>query len=289
MKNTVASIQGRLRVISRSNGQNHQLILTRYFQERLLYRLAQSAYRSDFLLKGGTLLYAWEGLTTRPTLDVDLLGWQISNDLNSIKVIFQEICGIDYPKDCVIYNFSKLEVSEIVKEGNYTGVRIKVPVNLGQISQRLHIDIGFGDAVTPGPVEMVYPTLLPMDEPEILAYSKENLIAEKFEAMIALGELNSRMKDFYDLYSILTSDNSIDLGQLEAAILATFNRRRTRLTKDHPLFDPAFAKDKRRVTQWRGYLKKIKLDPGISLHQVMIIIQEKLESIYVSMLKNKNN
>jgi len=283
MKNKIASIQARLKAFSRENGQNHQLTLTRYFQERLLYRLSQSSHRESFLLKGGALLFAWRGLATRPTLDVDLLGQHISNDLFTLEEIFQQICSLEDAEDGVVFEVEQLEVGEIVKEGNYSGVRVKVPVKLGKISQRLQVDIGFGDAVTPGPVEMAYPTLLSMNEPVIFAYSKENLIAEKFEAMITLGEVNSRMKDFYDLYILLGEYEWIDQQQLEDAIKATFDRRETPLPPNHPLFDEAFAKDPQRIAQWTAFLKKTKLDTRPAFGQVRALIQDKLGGIYDSL------
>jgi len=283
MRNKIASIQARLKAFSRENGQNHQLTLTRYFQERLLYRLSLSSHRESFLLKGGALLFAWRGIATRPTLDVDLLGQHTSNDLVTLKEIFQQICSLESAEDGVVFEVEQLEVGEILKEGNYSGIRIKVPVKLGKISQRLQVDIGFGDAVTPGPIEMAYPTLIPMNKPLILAYSKENLIAEKFEAMITLGELNSRMKDFYDLYILLREDDLTDQKLLERAIKATFDRRKTVTPHYHPLFDPAFAKDAQRNTQWSAFLKKTKMEADPPFSQVLVLIHDKLSGIYASL------
>jgi hypothetical protein len=170
-------------------------------------------------------------------------------------------------------------VAEITKEGNYTGIRVKVPVRLGKITQRLQIDIGFGDALTPGPVTMSYPTLLEEEDISVLAYSRETLIAEKFEAMITLGVLNSRMKDFYDLYTILQEDK-LDEQTLPSAIRATFTRRGTPCPPDHPLFTTAFAEEPSRNVQWRAFLKKARLDTTLTFPEVMAVITEKLGNIY---------
>jgi predicted nucleotidyltransferase component of viral defense system len=264
-------------------GQNHQLTLTRYFQERLLYRLSQSEYREDFLLKGGILLYAWKGLSARPTLDVDLLGRHLQNDIATIKLAFQQILSTPVAEDGIEFKLAELDIEEIIKEGNYTGLRVKVPVSLGNIRQKLQIDIGFGDAVTPGPLTMSFPTLLDMEAPNVLTYSKENLIAEKFEAMIALAEVNSRMKDFLDIYLILEEDNAIDNTRLAEAISATFTQRQTPLHATHPLFSAAFAEAPHRVAQWTAFIKKTQLGLELRFPHVMNLIKEKLEPIYRSL------
>jgi len=132
-----------------------------------------------------------------------------------------------------------------VKEGKYSGIRVKVPVSLGNINQRMQIDIGFGDSIFPAPVEMNYPTILDMEEPNIFAYSVESLVAEKFEAMIDLSEANSRMKDFYDIFRILQSDRC-NKDHLNPAIATTIKRRQTPISENHPLFTEAFANDEMR-------------------------------------------
>jgi predicted nucleotidyltransferase component of viral defense system len=207
MKNSVTSIQARLRNLAQVDGKNYQLILIRYFQERLIYRLSVSNYIDNFCLKGGTLLYALEQEKSRPTLDIDFLGLKMSPEQSHLKEVFSEICQKDDDQDGVIFNLDSLVTSEISKEGKYSGVRIKVEALLGTMRQTLQIDIGFGDIVTPRPIFMVYPTLLLMNQPHIWAYSIESVIAEKFEAMIDLAETNSRMKDFYDVFHLLKAQN----------------------------------------------------------------------------------
>jgi predicted nucleotidyltransferase component of viral defense system len=203
MRNLIASIQTKLKQLAAAENKSYQLILTRFFQERLLYRIFISPYKSHFCLKGGALLYAFEKEASRPTLDIDLLGLKIDNDLLHFKDVFFEICQMEDTTDAVTFNLDTLTTAKINKVDKYAGVRVKIEVKLGNIKQNLQIDIGFGDVVTPNPIAMDYPTLLTMSVPKIQAYSIETLIAEKFEAMISLAEMNSRMKDFYDIYSLL--------------------------------------------------------------------------------------
>jgi hypothetical protein len=167
MKNVIASIQGILKVVAQAEKKGYQLILTRYFQERLLFRIFLSAHGQNFCLKGGALLFAWERERSRPTLDIDLLGMQISNDQDTLLRIFREVCAVPYQEDGVTLDLETLTASEITKEGNYNGTRIKIAANLGNIRQIMQIDIGFGDIITPAPVRMDYPTLLAMECPVV--------------------------------------------------------------------------------------------------------------------------
>lgn len=279
MKNVIASIQGKLKVIAQEEKKVYQLILTRYFQERLLFRIFLSAHGQNFCLKGGALLLALQREKSRPTLDIDLLGMRISNDQDTLLRVFLEVCAVPYQEDGVTFDLDTLTASEITKEGNYNGTRIKIAANLGNIRQIMQIDIGFGDIITPAPVRMDYPTLLPMECPVVQAYSVESIIAEKFEAMIDLAELNSRMKDFYDLYRLL-SGTSHDRFILTDAIINTFTRRHTAYQEGHPVFSDAFAGETKRNRQWIAFLKKSFLDETIPFPEVMRIITSELLPIY---------
>ena len=204
MKNTigprsVASIQHQLKQLAVAEGKAYQLVLTRYFQERLLFRLAASVYNAQFCLKGGTLLYAIEQEKSRPTLDIDLLAMGLTRETDRLPQIFGEISRIDYDTDGVVFDSARLTAEPITKAGPYPGVRLKLLVSLGNIRQLLQIDVGFGDVVTPVPVRMSYPTLLAMEQPQILAYSLETVIAEKFDAMIDLVQ-HPASKTGYNTY-----------------------------------------------------------------------------------------
>jgi predicted nucleotidyltransferase component of viral defense system len=277
MKNPVASIQAKLQALARAESKSYQLMLTRYFQERLLFRIFLSGYANRFCLKGGALLYAWERERSRPTLDIDLLSLQLSSE--AMEGIFLEICSLPYPPDGITFELDTLSSTEINKEGNYSGTRIKIEVRLGNIRQGMQVDIGFGDVITAGPVQMVYPTLLAMEQPQLLAYSVETVIAEKFEAMIELAQLNSRMKDFYDVYRLLTA-RKYDPAILTEAIINTFKRRKTVYVADHPLFEEDFATHPKRLQQWQVFLRKSALDASLELTEVMQRIRNQLHSIY---------
>jgi predicted nucleotidyltransferase component of viral defense system len=279
MTNSVTSIQAKLRNLAQADGKNYQLILIRYFQERLIYRLSISNYCANFCLKGGALLYALEQEKSRPTLDIDLLGLKMSSEQLHLKHVFTEICQKNDEQDGVIFKLDSLVTSEIAKEGKYSGVRVKVDALLGSMRQTLQIDIGFGDIVIPKPVFMVYPTLLMMNKPQIWAYSIESIIAEKFEAMIDLAETNSRMKDFYDVFHLLQSDN-LQKSTLQEAIIQTFKKRQTVFKIQHPLFNEAFATDAKRLIQWKSFLRKSKLDETLDFQVVMKAIRDDLFAFY---------
>jgi predicted nucleotidyltransferase component of viral defense system len=279
MKNLTASIQAKLKQIANSEKKSYQLILTRYFQERLLYRIFISTYKTHFCLKGGALLYAFEKEASRPTLDIDLLGLEIANNLLHFKKVFYEICCIDDVTDAVTFNLDSLTTSKINKVDKYSGVRVKVEVRLGNIKQNLQVDIGFGDVVTPNPVAMDYPTLLDMNIPKIQAYSIETLIAEKFEAMISLAEMNSRMKDFYDIYSLLLH-KKYDSDILKKAIFNTFQKRKTDFIANHSLFEDKFAENEKMLVQWKSFLVKSTLDTNIAFVEVLSLIKVELLPVY---------
>lgn len=267
MKDYAASIRARLYNLSQREGIWFNFLTTRYFHERLLFRLSRSQYADNFCLKGGALLYALEGISARQTRDLDLLGRHISNLPASIGACLTEILVLDFEEDGVLFDIQTLTTSEIVKEGNYRGVRVEVVGQLGQIREKLQIDIGFGDAVVPAPVAMRYPTLLELPRPEIFAYSVESVIAEKFHAMVYLGELNSRMKDFHDLYRLL-QPGKYNEKVLVQAISETFKTRETDMPPHPVIFSPTFPEDEGRIRLWRSFLAKSRLDE-LSLAEVI--------------------
>ena len=281
MNNNIKSIKGRLKNYSKKKNKIHQFTLVRYFQERLLYRLSKSQYRENFLLKGGALVYSLQKEESRNTLDIDLLAKRLKSDEEEIKKIFREICDLQF-YDGVTFDTKTLTIQEIIKEGSYSGIRVKVAARLGNIKQMMQIDIGFGDIVTPGPVEMEYPTLIDvkdLDKPKLLAYSVETLISEKFQAMIDLAEYNSRMKDFYDVYTILKTER-YSIKILKSAVTNTFTKRKTKLTENHVVFTEKFFQDKQRIIQWKAFLRKLKLSEELEFSDVMKYIKEIMLPIY---------
>jgi len=279
-KNIVASVKGRLLHIARSEDKNHQLLLLRYFQERFLYRLSKSQYSEHFCLKGAAFLYALEGERSRVTKDIDFLGVHIQATHRSIRQAIAEICEISHKEDGVSFDLTSLELEDIVKDGNYQGIRTGITAHLDRTKQRLQIDIGFGDVVVPAPMEMTYPVILEMEAPIIIAYSIESTLAEKFEAMIALSEINTRMKDFYDVYHLL-KNHSVNMVILEEAIRQTFERRGTLAQKDHSLYEDTFHLNEERNARWKAFLRKAKLDMGLEFSTVMPFINSHLKPIYL--------
>ena len=283
-KNIVASVKGRLLHIARSEGKSHQLLLLRYFQERFLYRISQSKYKHHFCLKGAAFLYALEGERSRVTKDIDFLGLELDPTHRALRAAITHICEQPYKEDGVTFNLDSLSTEDIIKDGNYRGVRIGVTAHLHRTKQRLQIDIGFGDKVVPAPIKMTYPVILDMEPPVLYTYSIESAIAEKFEAMIDLGEMNTRMKDFYDVYHLLKNHTVNDVT-LEEAIRQTFGQRGTPVSSDHSLFKPAFHEDKDRNTIWRAWLNKAKLDTGLQLSEVIKLISERIKPTYERLIK----
>lgn len=283
MNNNISSIKDRLKHYSKKHKKIHQATLTRYFQERLLFRLSKSTFKNNFLLKGGALIYALQKEESRPTLDIDLLAKNIKANHEEVKSVFKEICDLKF-YDGVTFDSKNISASEIVKEGNYSGIRIKVLARLGNIKQSMQIDIGFGDIVIPGPVEMEYPTIIEMESPNLLAYSVESLISEKFQAMIDLAEYNSRMKDFYDVYTMFVSQK-YDETNLATAIKNTFEKRNTKAIPNHSLFDDNFFEDRNRITQWNAFLNKSNLNLNLKFSEVMKTIKETLEPMYIHLME----
>lgn len=276
IKNYGKSIRSKLLNISKKENVFHQTILTRYFQERLLYRMSQTRYRSNFYLKGGALMYAYEKFVARPTLDIDFLGSNISNEGESIIAAFREICSVSYEEDGITFDNDNITAQEIIEFKDYHGVRLSIPVRMDSISQVLTMDIGFGDVVTPKPVDLNYPILLNhLPEVNILAYSFETVIAEKFHAVIDLADQSSRMKDYYDLYHLL-SKKEHNSNILQEAIKRTFENRHTSYDANTMFFRKDFASNQQMQVRWQAFLRKITKGDDISFSDVVTFIQNVL-------------
>ena len=260
-KDLAASVRARLMQAARRNNENFQYVLTRYALERLLYRLSHSSQGKNFVLKGAMLFELWVQTKHRPTRDLDLLS-DGSPSVPRLEEVFRQVCGEIVEDDGLEFPASSLKGEQIKEEDEYQGIRIRGEAKLGNAKIPLQIDIGFGDTITPGPAEIEYPTLLDFPAPKLLAYNRETVVAEKFQAMVFLGMANSRMKDFFDLWS-LARTFAFDGGQLSQAVAATFKRRKTELPADTPLaLSEEFADDRAKQTQWAAFLRKGSLDAG---------------------------
>ena len=224
-RNLAASIRQKLLNLATRRGEDFGLVLTRYGPERLLYRLSQSRHCDQFVLKGAMLFQIWSNTPHRPTRDLDLLGHGDPSPENCITV-FRELCALAVPDDGLQFPIETVTAEKIKEEQEYEGVRVRLVARMANVRIPLQVDIGFGDALTVRPGVLAYPTLLPMPAPQIQAYLMETVIAEKLEAMVHLGMLNSRMKDFFDVW-FLARTFSFDGAALADAIRATFERRGT--------------------------------------------------------------
>ena len=260
----------------------YQTILTRYFQERLLYRISQTRYRENFYLKGGALMYAYERFAARPTLDIDFLGTRISNDGTRIAEAFREICSVNYKEDGVQYDCDKIVTQNITEFKDYHGVRLSIPVTMDTIAQVLTMDVGFGDVVTPHPVALDYPLLLEgLPEASILAYSTETVIAEKMHAIIDLADQSSRMKDYYDIYHLLTSFQ-YDASILQDAINHTFENRHTPYNADTMFFREDFPNNPQMEVRWTAFLRKAAINSALSFPEVVRWLQDTLRPYWTA-------
>ena len=253
--NLSASVLARLRNVAREKKTDYQLILRRYAVERLLHRLSISPYRDQFILKGAMLFTAWLGDPFRPTQDLDLLG-RGDPSAPAIRAAFLTICKSEAADDGLIFDTDDLSAAPIREAHEYGGIRVKTKAFLGKTRIPVQVDIGFGDAITPAAQELEFPSLLTPEGPRLKAYPKETVVAEKLQAIVALGRANSRMKDFYDLLA-LSRLFDFDGRTLASAIHATFDRRRTPVPRATPeCLDDSFANDEEKQRQWTAFVRR---------------------------------
>ncbi|MEO6094260.1 MAG: nucleotidyl transferase AbiEii/AbiGii toxin family protein [Fibrobacteria bacterium] len=249
------SIRIRLNKTLRERGEDVQWALQRYAIERFLFRLGKSKHREKFVLKGATLFALWGGNLYRPTRDMDFTGYGIQTAEEAVACI-QEVLETPVEEDGLQFESAALTAEPIRDDAEYHGFRIQFQATLGKSRIPMQIDIGFGNAIQPPPLDEDYPTLLGDAKPNIRSYPKEAVVAEKLHALVILGERNSRLKDFYDL-CVLAQRFAFDSRRLSKAIAATFERRNTAL--QGPLPDgltPRFYSDSARSGQWRTYLQR---------------------------------
>ena len=258
-KNVAASVRARLLDLARTRGEDFQLVLTRYVNERFLYRLARSGHASRFVLKGATLFTLWRGNPHRATRDLDLLGFGDSS-IDSVRDFLTQVVATSVQPDGVAFDAQSLVVGPIREDQEYGGVRGTLVARLGSARVKAQIDVGFGDAITPDAEVAALPVLLDLPAPHLRVYPRETVVAEKVEAMCKLGLANTRMKDFYDLF-VLSRMSSFDDELVARAIAATFERRGTELPREAPIaLTAAFHGDDAKRQQWRAFLRKSNAD-----------------------------
>lgn len=280
-----ASIRARLLNIAKADNTDFNQILVRYALERFLYRISLSEYSDQFLLKGALLFTLWYDMPHRPTRDADLLGFGDSN-LKSLEKTFRDIAIIKVD-DGILFEPDSVVVEEIRKEAGYSGARIVICAELAKAKTRTQIDIGFGDAVTPNPVDATYPTLIDgMPAPQLRVYPVYTVVAEKLHAIVLLGMTNTRLKDYFDL-QVLIEREEININILSEAISATFVRRGMRIPTELPIgLTVEFAEDPSRQKLWNAFLLKNDLKLT-SLSGAVKQIKELFEKYLITLYANK--
>ncbi len=296
--NIAASVHQKLSNKAKQTNRPFIEILRYYTIERYLYRLTKSIYADKFILKGGLMFAVWNAPMSRPTRDLDLLG-RLDNDVKHIVKIAKAICRQPVEPDGVHFDPATVAGESIIEDAEYTGVRIKLVGKLGTTRLPMQMDVGFGDVVYPASKVITYPTLIDSPAPHIQGYSRESVIAEKFHIMVKQGMFNSRMKDFYDMW-LLSRQFDFKGKSLAEAISKTFSHRGTSIL---PGFSKGFssgfnvgaleilkrfAKDEAKANQWRGFLRKHRLDSAPeNLEEVVKAIKRFIKPITLALAAKK--
>ncbi len=271
-KNIAVSVRARLLNLAKERKEDFQHVLTRYANERLLYRLASSSHSDSFVLKGATLFAVWTGEPHRATKDVDLLGFGEAST-QRIEAILRDVIELDVQDDGLVFDGTSLQLGPIREDLAYGGIRAVLTTYLGNARIRLQVDVGFGDAITPIAQETEVPSMLGFPAARLRAYPRETVVAEKLEAMVQLGILNSRMKDFYDLM-ILARDFEFTGELLTAAVRATFERRQTDIPEGAPIaLQAGFTEERDKLIQWKAFIRKSGASNAPALEEVIAELQ----------------
>ena len=279
---TAKSVHQKLLNLRDKTGEPFNHLLIRYGLERLLYRLMASGHDQQFILKGAMLFSLWHDVPGRPTRDIDFLGLGEINH-EQLHHIFTGACTIDVEDDGLRFDPDSIITDDIRDNQEYQGIRVRLNAYLGNARVSIQIDIGLGDAIVPTPLQIEYPTILDFPAPRIRVYHPATVVAEKFHAMIELGMMNSRLKDFYDVHVILCHMDVED-QELADAIESTFKRRKTKIPSELPLVFTDFVNDGNKETHWQVFLKRSLLSHyEITLSQVIHDLQQRLWPIVLNL------
>jgi len=253
--NLAASVAARLLNRAKQSGDDYQTLLTGYCFERFLYRLGTSSVRDRFVLKGAMLLRVWSDQPYRATRDLDLLHLG-DGSFDAIRDDIRTICLTPVEPDAVVFDTDAVRIEAIRAEDEYAGIRATLPTRCGTARLTLQIDMGLGDSVWPTPRLSAYPVLLDLPAPEVFIYPREAVVAEKLEAIVVLGDRNSRIKDFFDLHH-LASRFEFDRATMTEAVRRTFERRRTPIPTEEPIgLTRAYWENPSRPTQVRAFARR---------------------------------
>jgi len=255
IKNIEASVKAQLQNKAKETNRPFSEVLQYFGMERFLYRVSQSKYADKFILKGALMFIVWHVPERRTTLDIDFLA-QYDNQVASIEKMIKDVCKIDVVSDGLIFDPKNVKGQRIKEDADYEGIRVKFLGLLERSRIPMQIDMGFGDSIYPKPKIIEYPVILDFPKPKLKGYPAESVVSEKFEAMVKLGILNSRMKDFYDIWLVMRQFD-FDGVQLLEALKRTFKNRKTSLPQRSPLFAEEIYDEKSdRQTLWKAFLKK---------------------------------
>ena len=281
MADIAASVLAKLKNKAKASGIRYQQCLQLFFQEEFLRKLAASKYAENFVLKGGLFIYTLTNFESRATVDVDFLMRGLNNDLARMDEIIAEILAVPTGNDFVTFKASKTE--PIAVQRKYHGVSTQITGYIKNVRVPFNVDIGVGDVIVPHAERRSIQTQLDgYEKPEVLTYSLESTIAEKFDAILQRFELTGRMKDFYDIY-YLSRMFDFDGLKLQTAIQETLLNRGTAYEKDS--FDRviALADDDDMQIKWRYFLKTLG-NPELSFETVISGLQDFLEPVWKCIL-----
>lgn len=269
MADQAASVLARLKAKAQERGLQLQLLLNLFCQEEFLRRISNSAYSDQLVLKGGLLLYSLSGFESRPTMDADYLLRRYNNAVEKVEEMVQRIIEVSSKNDFIQFSIRNSE--RISEHREYNGVRVNLIGVIKTTRTPFSIDFGIGDVVVPKPINRRLPVLLPdFDQPDVLTYSLESTISEKFDAILSRMELTSRMKDFFDIYYLATTFD-FEGRKLQEAIQQTIENRRTEYAKNSLERIAQFHANRDMVTKWNSFCKKtlkLSLDFEAVLHLI---------------------
>jgi hypothetical protein len=280
-KDVAASVHQRLLNYARAQRRPFNEVLQYFALERFLYRLGRSPHRLRFVLKGALMFTAWQSPFPRPTRDIDLLG-HIDNTVEHVVSTIQAICEEPAPEDGLHFAAESVAGERIIEAADYQGVRVRFIAYLGAERIPMRVDVGFGDPLVPGPSPVRLPTVLDdLPPPELQGYSRESAVAEKCQIMVYLGQVNSRMKNFYDVW-LLATHFDFDGAVLAHAIRETFRCRRTAFSPAPVAFSDSFARDSEKQAQWTAFVRRHRLaekDVAVTLYEAVQVVAAFLQPV----------
>ncbi len=258
IKDVAASVRQRLLNHAKASNRPFQELLQYYAMERFLFRLAQSPHAGQFVLKGALLFTVWGAPASRPTKDIDFLG-RMNNSVEAVTAAIRTVCNQAVEPDGLVFDAASIAGRVIKEDADYEGVRVTLVATLQNARVAMQLDIGFGDVMVPAATLTNYPTILDFAAPRLYGYCRETVVAEKFEAMVKLGQLTSRLKDFYDLW-LLSRQFGFDGPLLAQAVTKTFANRGTPIAQQPVALTPTFTEDAAKRSQWQGFRRKSRLE-----------------------------